>query len=166
MMEKQAPPPQIEAIEPSDILPDESLEELKDEVGELTPSQKRLIIILIVVGVIFTLLLLGATIYLLGHPANAAVVRDVMIIYMGFFMLLNGIVLIILMVQLARLINLLNNEVRPILDSTNEAISNLRGTTQFLSDNLTEPVIKLNQYMAAMTELFKSLGLIRRKPRR
>jgi hypothetical protein len=69
-----------------------------------------------------------------------------------------GLVLVILMIQLARLINLLQNEVQPILDSTNETISNLRGTTEFLSANLAEPIIKLNEYLAGLqklTEIFR-----------
>ncbi len=63
------------------------------------------------------------------------------------------------MIQLARLIVLLQNEIKPILDSTNEAVSNLRGTTIFLSDNLVEPVIKLNEYLAGFSQLVGVLGL-------
>ena len=72
-----------------------------------------------------------------------------------------GLVLIIMVVQLARLINLLQNEVKPILDSTNETVSTLRGTTQFLSDNLTEPVIKLNEYLAGIIQITRLI-----KPKR
>jgi hypothetical protein len=66
-----------------------------------------------------------------------------------------GLVLIILVVQLARLINLLQNEIKPILDSTNETVNTLRGTTTFMSDNLVEPVIKLNEYLAGFQKFMK-----------
>ena len=66
-----------------------------------------------------------------------------------------GLVLIILVVQLAKLINLLQNEIKPILDSTNETVSTLRGTTEFLSNNLAEPVIKLNEYFAGLQSFLK-----------
>jgi hypothetical protein len=72
--------------------------------------------------------------------------------------------LVILIVQLARLINLLQNEVKPIVESTNEAVSNLRGTTAFLSENLTQPVIKLNEYLAGLATMFRLIGLARKKP--
>ena len=78
-----------------------------------------------------------------------------------------GFVLVILIVQLARLINLLQNEIKPILDSTNETVSTLRGTATFLSENLTEPIVKLNSYVAALNKLVEALGLgKRRKPKR
>jgi len=84
--------------------------------------------------------------------------RDIFIILMALESLLIGLALTILIIQIARLTNLLENEVKPILDSTNETISNLRGTTKFLSDNLVEPVIKLNEVIAVfqrVTDIFK-----------
>jgi hypothetical protein len=69
-----------------------------------------------------------------------------------------GLVLVILIYQIAKLTNLLETEIKPILESTNETISTLRGTTKFISDNLVEPVIKLNETMAIFkraTDIFK-----------
>jgi amino acid permease len=71
--------------------------------------------------------------------------------------LLLGVALVILIIQLAILINLLQNEIKPILNSTNETVNTLRGTATFLSDNLVEPVIKLNEYLAAFKRLFDFL---------
>jgi hypothetical protein len=61
---------------------------------------------------------------------------------------------------------LLQNEIRPIVESTNETVSNLRGTTAFLSDNLVEPVIKANEYAAGFRQLLIVLGLARRTSRK
>ncbi len=74
-----------------------------------------------------------------------------------------GLALIILIIQIARLTNLIENEVKPILDSTNETISNFRGTTKFLSDNLVEPVIKLNELMAVLQRLLELLKMTGKK---
>ncbi len=60
----------------------------------------------------------------------------------------------ILIIQLSTLINLLQNEIRPIIDSTSETVNTLKGTAQFVSNNLTEPVIKMNQLMAMIKQLF------------
>jgi hypothetical protein len=57
------------------------------------------------------------------------------------------------------LTNLLQNEIKPILDSTNETVSTLRGTTQFVSEHLSEPIIKLNEYVAALQKLLELLRL-------
>jgi amino acid permease len=73
--------------------------------------------------------------------------------------LLIGAALVVLIIQLASLINLLQNEVKPILKSTNETVNTLRGTTEFLSENLVEPVIKLNSYLAGLKKLFDLFGV-------
>jgi predicted PurR-regulated permease PerM len=74
---------------------------------------------------------------------------------MALTSLVLGIALVVLIAQLAILINLLQNEIRPILDSTTETVNTLKGTTQFLSNNLTEPVIKLNEYLAMFKRIIK-----------
>jgi amino acid permease len=84
---------------------------------------------------------------------------------MALEFLLIGLALVILIIQLANLINLLQNEVKPILESTNETANTLRGTAAFLSQNLTEPVIQLNSYVAALRRAIELLGLAR-KPKR
>lgn len=126
-------------------------------------QQRKVVITIIVVVVVLLALFIGGTVLLLSPGIDTAKVRDLFIIYMGFQSLVIGLVLIILMVQLARLINLLQNEIKPILDSTNETVSHLRGTTVFLSDHMVGPVIKLNEYLAGISEALGMVGLLRRK---
>ena len=128
--------------------------------------RQRLIIIGLGIIVILSLFLLVIGFYFLLNPEltsneTVARVRDVFIILMALESMLAGLALTILIVQVARLTNLLENEVKPILASTNETVSNLRGTTKFLSDNLVEPVIKLNEVVAViqrMTDIFRFTG--------
>jgi len=124
--------------------------------------KQRLIIIGLGMIVIISLGLLVLGLYFLLNPeltSNETVsrVRDVFIILMALESMLTGLALTILIVQVARLTNLLENEVKPILDSTNETVSNLRGTTKFLSDNLVEPVIKLNEVVAVFQRMIDIL---------
>lgn len=121
-------------------------------------------------GIVLVVVILGLTIAALVFLSTAGLdtvarVRDIFIIFLALESLLIGLTLVILIVQLARLINLLQNEIKPILDSTNETVSHLRGTSVFLSENLAEPVIKLNEYVAGLTQALQMLGLIRKKPR-
>jgi amino acid permease len=78
---------------------------------------------------------------------------------MAFESLIIGAALVVLIVQFAILINLLNNEIKPMLEATNETIATLRGTTQFLSENLVEPVVKLNSYVAGLQKFVDILKL-------
>jgi hypothetical protein len=118
----------------------------------------------IVAGIVVAALLVlagivVAVIALSSNPAAASNVRDIFIIFMAFESLIIGVALVILILQVASLINLLQNEVRPILKSTSETVNTLRGTTEFLSENLVEPVIKLNSYLAGLRKFFDAFGL-------
>jgi hypothetical protein len=124
-----------------------------------TPSESKAPIGLIIGIVLVVLVLLASTVWLLqSDTATTAKVRDVFIIFMALESLVIGVALVILIVQLATLINLLNNEIRPIIISTNETVNTLKGTVTFLSDNLSEPVIKLNEYLASLRKFFEIIG--------
>jgi hypothetical protein len=128
--------------------------------------QRLTTIVIIIVGLILLILVVAGLAFLL-HPNTpelyVARIRDIFIIIMALESLIIGLILFILIFQIARLINLIQNEIKPILDSTNETVSNLRGTTMFLSDNLVAPVIKLNEYLAGLTRLITLFGLTKRK---
>jgi hypothetical protein len=155
-MDQPSPSPEVKSLPaPPSTSPSPS-----KEAGE------RKILIGVVVGVIVIVAILVVAIYLLVQPTtDTAKIRDIFIIFMALESLLIGLTLVILIIQVARLINLLQNEVKPILESTNETVSNLRGTTTFLGDNLVEPVIKLNEYIAGLTQFIQVIGLARGKPK-
>ncbi|MGD0752051.1 MAG: hypothetical protein ABSA23_11655 [Anaerolineales bacterium] len=128
-----------------------------------TLTRQRWALAGIIVGVlVMVALFVWAIIALSSHPAAAANVRDIFIIFMALESLLIGAALVVLIIQLASLINLLQNEVKPILRSTNETVNTLRGTSEFLSENLVEPVIKLNSYLAGLKRLFDLFGINRK----
>jgi hypothetical protein len=113
-----------------------------------------LVLLALVVGFVILMMATGSE--------NVGKIRDIFIIFMALESLIIGIVLVILIIQLAVLINLIQNEIKPILQATNETVSTLKGTTAFISDNLAEPVIKLNEYMAGLSKLVEVLFPSRR----
>jgi hypothetical protein len=117
--------------------------------------------ILLISAVVTILLLVGigfAVVSMVNHPDRTENIRDIVIIFMAVESLVIGTALIILIIQLAQLTALLQNEIKPILDSTNETVDTLRGTTAFLSDRLVDPAIKLNSSLAAVR---RAIDLIR-----
>jgi len=125
-----------------------------------TLRRQRLMLLWIVLGgLVFLALVVLAVFGLLQSGEQTAKIRDIFIIFMAFESLVIGAALVILVIQVASLINLLQNEVKPILDATNETVNTLRGTTTFLSENLVEPVIKLNSYLAGLRRLFRLFGV-------
>ena len=151
-----------------------SLEPQPDSESEFVPGtpsnhqeelrRRQMAVAGLVVGVILLLaLLITAVIYLSLPDTNTERIRDIMIIIMALEFMFLGVAMSVLIVQLATLINLLQNEIIPIVESTNETANTLRGTTVFLSENLTEPVIKLNQYLAGLMRLTELIGLTRKR---
>lgn len=111
---------------------------------------------IIVLAVILLVALIAGGVFLLASApeGTTAKIRDIFIIFMALESLVLGVGLIVLILQLATLINLLQNEIKPILDTTSETVNHLRGTTQFLSNNLVEPVLKMNEYLAGLKKAF------------
>jgi hypothetical protein len=139
-----------------------------EDPSSMSPEQKRAMIYIGIVVIVF-LVLAGLSIYFLGfvaQPGQVTRIRDIFIIFMALQTLLTGLALVVLLVQVTRLINLLQNEIKPILDSTNETVSTLRGTTAFLSSNLVEPVIKLNEYLAGFAQLLQVIGVVRKSTKK
>lgn len=113
---------------------------------------------LIIAGVIIATLIIGTIVGLVilaqkGNAPIAAQIRDIFIILLALEMFVVGAAVIVLIIQLAILTNLLQNEVKPILTSTTETVNNLKGTVRFLSENVTEPVIRINESMASIRKL-------------
>ncbi len=132
-----------------------SLPSSRDVDKETEKRNQQLTITIVISLLVFVGLMILA---IFGLTRNAGVtqnIRDIFIIFMAIESLIIGAALVILIIQLASLINLLNNEIKPILDATNETIATLRGTTQFLSENLIEPVVKLNSYMAGFQKMLE-----------
>jgi hypothetical protein len=120
---------------------------------------------LILVGVFGVLIAagLGVGLYFLSqNEAATRTVRDLFIIVLALEFMVLGIALVVLLVQLSRLILLLQMEIRPMLESATEALNTVRGTTDFLSENLIQPVIQLNSSLAGMRKLLEVFRLFRR----
>lgn len=126
---------------------------------EIARRQKMIVTALIVGGIVFIALIILIVILLLQPGVPTEAIKNVFIIFLAVEMLIVGIAVVVLSVQVATLVNLLQNEVRPMLNSTNDTINNLRGTTEFLSENLVEPVIQLNGYLASLKRMLELMGL-------
>lgn len=115
-------------------------------------------------------LIAAVVIALVADPQDAAnwvgMIRDVFIIVLALEGMLMGIALIVLVIQLAALINLLQNEVSPIVDNASETVSTVRGTAQFMSQNLVEPVVRVAAVTTTVGAILRELIGIRRATRR
>ena len=142
----------------TDITPEEVVTAEAEQAAQA--RRQKWILAAIIAGVVLFLALIVLAVYGLLQPGTPTpTIRDIFIIFMAFESLIIGAALVVLIIQLASLINLLQNEVKPILKATTETVNTLRGTSEFLSENLVEPVIKLNSYLAGLRKFFDLFGM-------
>ncbi len=139
-------------------------EENRNQPNEENGISLWLVILLISIVLIVIAGLVVAVIALLNHPEQTEALRDIVIIFVAVESLIIGLALILLIVQIARLTAIIQNEVKPLIDSGNETISTLRGTSQFLSDKMVRPVIKINSTFAAIRRAVDLIKSGRSKP--
>jgi len=124
-----------------------------------------------VIVAVFVLGLAGAVLLaILADPDDAAnwvgIVRDIFIIVLAMEGMLIGVALLVLIVQLAALVNLLQNEIQPIVDNANETVTTVRGTAQFMSQNVIEPVVKAGALLAGIGGVLREVLKLRRTVRK
>jgi hypothetical protein len=89
------------------------------------------------------------------------VLRDAAIVFVAFETMVVGVLLVVLMLQVQSLVVLLRDEVRPMLEAINETLATVRGTTEFVSQNVVTPVAKWSGYLAGLRSIFEQIGGIR-----
>ncbi len=141
----------------SEVIPSRS----EGDAKPVDKEQKTKLILwaVVIVAVIILAGLIYAIWYLMQSTTPTDRIRDIFIIIVALESFVIGIALIVLILQLASLINLLQNEVHPILTATSETVNSLRGTAEFLGENVVEPVIKLNGYLAGMNRVIELMGI-------
>ncbi len=97
---------------------------------------------------------------------RVAVVRDILMIVIGLEFFLIVLALAVLILQVTRLADLLQNEAKPILQDAKETLHTAKGTAQFVSQNVTRPIIRLTAFMVGVRTFFRELGGIRRAIRK
>jgi hypothetical protein len=136
---------------------------------------KRLFIIfgivagLLLIGLVALLVFLSIDAYQAAYegapPSPGSVVvsllRDVAIVFVAFETMIIGILLIVLMLQVQSLVVLLRDEIKPMLEAVNETLATVRGTTQFVSQNVVDPVMKWSGYLAGLRRVLSQIGGLR-----
>lgn len=116
----------------------------------------------VIVGVVVTVLI--AVLTILGilwlastQGATMEALRDIMIIVLALESCVFGIVLMLLLIMIIRLVNMLEFEIKPILEKTNETLGTVRGTTTFVSDHVVTPVARATSYVAGIRKGVRTL---------
>ncbi len=116
-------------------------------------QQKRIVIGLVIFVIILIAGLVFSIWYLLQDSARTELIKNIMITILGAELLIIGAASVLLIIQVSNLVNLMRNEVKPVLDAANETMNTVRGTAAFMSDQVVEPVIKINSFYAGIRKI-------------
>jgi hypothetical protein len=130
--------------------------------GKRSLSLRAKILIAVGIGLVVLLAVIAALVLLAQNSELTRTVRDVFLIVLALEFMIVGTAMVVLMVQLARLILLLDLEIRPMLENANDTLNTLRGTSLFLTENLVEPVVQLNSSVAGIQRVLEVFGLFRK----
>jgi hypothetical protein len=88
----------------------------------------------------------------------SGIVRDLAIIVIAVQTFILNIFLVILIWQIWRLAKMMQTDVKPIIDDTQETVSTIRGTTTFMSANVVDPVIRTSSKFAGAKRTLQALA--------
>lgn len=125
--------------------------------------------VLIALGALIGVIVAALVIALIGGITGSdgvasafRILRDFFIIVLALQGILISVAMIILVLQLTSLINLLRNEIKPLLDEARHTLVTVRGTSEFVSKNITTPVIRVSSAVAGARAFLNELAGIRR----
>ena len=85
-------------------------------------------------------------------------IRDVAIIVLALESVVVGAALVFLTLQIRSLIRLLQEEIKPLLDSANVTASTVRGTATFVSEKVVKPVVTVTSAVSAVKGGLRSMA--------
>jgi hypothetical protein len=119
-----------------------------------------IIIPLVVVAIIAGL---SVGLYMLGSSEASALekLRDIMIVYLGLLWVIVVLLMAVLVGVLVWVALMLKDKVIPLLETIQETVARLKGTAEFMSEEVASPVISFYGSVAkvrTMSKVFTSRG--------
>ena len=118
------------------------------EVEVKSGGNRSKIFLVIGAAVVLLLLTIGLAVWMFLHPGQAQVLRDIFISFLACETIFLGFAVLFLIWQIYRLTQMLRNEIKPLIQSANETLTTVRGTTVFVSNNVVTPAISAAAMLA------------------
>jgi hypothetical protein len=129
-----------------------------DHLSEGKTKPKKGSGIFILLGILI-LVAIAAIVYLMviSSVETSELVKNISIVLLVFSSVIGTVSLVILIIQLAKLTNLVKNEAKPIMTTTRETVNHVKGTASFISDKMVTPVISTNAKIAGINRVVSIL---------
>ena len=92
------------------------------------------------------------------------VVRDLAIVVLALESIVLGVVLIVLLLQIRNLTRLLQEQVKPMLDSVRQTLGTVKGTTSIISETIVTPAVKIGGFTAGARRTLEVLLSLKKPP--
>ncbi|HLU12060.1 MAG TPA: hypothetical protein VK003_20460 [Oceanobacillus sp.] len=118
----------------------------------------------VLIGAILLLFVIAILLASAGNEWAVAVqvVRDMVITVLALTGALVIVAFAILIIQIARLVSLLQAEIKPVLENAQDTMRTAQVTIQFVSDNVAEPIIKASGFVSGVSLIIREIFGIRR----
>ncbi len=130
--------------------------------------EKRIALYVALAVALILALIIGSIVLMYGNHDATVKIRDIAIVFVAVMTFFIGVAMLVLTVQLAVLVKMLREEVTPLMESLQETLATVRGTTTFVSESVVSPVVKVAGFAAAVRQvagdLFGVVHAVQRKP--
>ena len=79
---------------------------------------------------------------------NLTIVRDIAIVFLALESIVVGVVLVLLLWQVRNLTRLVQEQIKPMLDSMRETVGTVKGTASLVSETIVTPAVKISGFFA------------------
>ncbi|MCP4167655.1 MAG: hypothetical protein GY759_17440 [Chloroflexi bacterium] len=93
----------------------------------------------------------------MNEPSIIPAIRDLSIIFPALESIVVLVLLSILIVQIRALVILLNDEIKPMLEATQETADTVRNTTNFVSKRVARPFVSAISFGAGVRQAVKTV---------
>ncbi len=140
--------------------PDTSATDTPTKPETSAEISKRTQMIIIGGAVLFLVLLIAAIVLMAKFPSATQIVRDIAIVFVAVETFIIGLAMIVLIFQVQMLIQMLRDEIEPLLLSVNDTASTVRGTTEFVSHKVVSPFIQMAGFAAGARKVASDLASV------
>lgn len=81
-----------------------------------------------------------------------ATLRDISIIFLAIMSIVVGVIMIVLMLQIRDMIMLMREELKPLIESTQQTADSVRYTSQFMTKRVAKPFVDLMSATAGVRQ--------------
>lgn len=137
-----------------------------DETGTVPPGERQAkrgliiglgLIAVLILALVVLLVVLAIDARRTDSASVISILRDAALILVAFETLVIGTLMIILVFQVQALVSLLRDEIRPMLEMLSETLTTVRGTTEFMSQKVVSPTIRMAGLVAGLRRVTREI---------